>query len=44
MAYEYGAQFGLPVSDVLKLPVDEYTTGLVAYRKIRGELVEDNGY
>ena len=40
MAYEYAGFIGRPVSEVLNLPVVEYTTGFMAYRKIKAELFE----
>ena len=41
LAYEYGCAIGMPASEVLKLPVAEFTTGFAAYRSLRGELIED---
>jgi len=43
MAYEYGSAVGLPASEVLKLPVAEFTTGFMAYRAVRNELIESHG-
>lgn len=42
MAYEYGTAIGMPASEVLKLPVEEYTTGYMAYLARRSELIEEH--
>jgi len=41
LAYEYGATVGIPASEVLKLPVAEYTTGFMAYMTLKAEMIED---
>lgn len=41
MAYEYAGFIGRPASEVLKLPVAEYTSGFMAYRKIKSELLSN---
>ena len=40
LAYEYAGHIGRPASEVLELPVAEYTTGFLAYRKTRAALME----
>ena len=39
MAYEYAGFIGRPASEVLTLPVQEYTSGFLAYRKIKADLM-----
>lgn len=41
MAYEYGSTVGLPASAVLSLPVAEYTTGFMAYLRLKKEMMDD---
>lgn len=43
MAYEYGTAIGMPASEVLKLPIAEYTTGYLAFCNIKKELIEEHG-
>lgn len=40
LAYEYGLATGQPASAVLQLPVAEYTTGFLAYLKVKAEMME----
>ena len=37
-AYEYGTAMGMPASEVLKLPVAEYTTGYIAFLNRRAQI------
>jgi hypothetical protein len=40
LAYEYGLATGQPASAVLQLPVAEYTTGFLAYLRIKADMME----
>jgi len=44
MAYEYATAVGMPVSEVIKLPLAEYTTGFMAYQKLKLEMIESNAH
>ena len=43
MAYAYGTAVGTPASEVMKLPIAEFTTGYLAYLKVCEELASQNG-